>query len=230
MMRKWTVLVVDDETTLLNFMRRNLEARGFRVLTASDGIEALHVFEEGHPDLIILDLLMPRMDGMEVLRRIRRRSTVPIIVLTALDEEADKITALEQGADDYLTKPFSVGELLARVQAVLRRARWAETPADEKMNILRVGDVELDVMGHRAYHEGKPLDLTPTEFNLLHLLMRHKGRVLPHRWLLQHVWGEEYVDAVEYLRVYIGRLRRKLGETVEHRHIWTEAGVGYWFE
>lgn len=228
-MHKNTVLVVDDETTLLNFMRRNLEARGFQVLTATDGIEALHVFEQSRPDLIILDLLMPRMDGMEVLRRVRKRDTVPIIVLTALDEEADKITALEQGADDYLTKPFSVGELLARVHAVLRRARWAEAQTDEA-DILRVGDVELDVNAHRAYHQGRLLDLTPTEFNLLHVLMRHKGRVLPHRWLLQHVWGDEYTDAVEYLRVYIGRLRKKLGEGPEHRHIWTESGVGYWFE
>ncbi len=228
-MRRTTVLVVDDEETLLHFMRRNLEARGFRVLTARDGLEALHVFEQQHPNLIILDLLMPRMDGMEVLRRIRRHHTVPIIVLTALDEEADKITALEQGADDYLTKPFSVGELLARVQAVLRRTRWAESKGEDE-HILRVGDVELDVDGHRAYHRGQLLDLTPTEFNLLHALMRHKGRVLPHRWLLQHVWGEEYSNAVEYLRVYIGRLRKKLGETPEHRHIWTEPGVGYWFE
>ncbi len=228
-MRRSTVLIVDDEEALRHFMRRNLEARGFRVLTAADGMEALHQFEQHRPDLIVLDLLMPRLDGMEVLRRIRRKDTTPIIVLTALDDEGDKITALEQGADDYLTKPFSVGELLARVHAVLRRARWAEaSPSEGPM--LRVGDVELDVEGHRAYHKGQPLDLTPTEFNLLKILMQHKGRVLPHRWLLQQVWGEEYSDAVEYLRVYIGRLRKKLGETKEHRHIWTEPGVGYWFE
>ena len=229
-MRKYTVLVVDDEEPLLNFMRRNLEARDFRVVTARDGLEALRAFEEHHPDLIILDLLMPNMDGMEVLRRVRRRHITPIIVLTALDEEADKIAALEQGADDYLTKPFSVGELLARVRAVLRRARWAEIQGDEEGRLLRVGDVEVDVEAHRAYHRGQPLDLTPTEFNLLQVLMRHKGRVLPHRWLLQQVWGEEYSDAVEYLRVYIGRLRKKLGESKEHRHIWTEPGVGYWFD
>ncbi len=228
-MRRSTVLIVDDEQTLRNFMRRNLEARGFRVLTAADGLEALHQFEQHQPDLIILDLLMPRLDGMEVLRRIRSHDTVPIIVLTALDDEEDKITALEQGADDYLTKPFSVGELLARVHAVLRRARWSEVTLNEG-HILRAGDVELDVEGHRAFHGGQPLDLTPTEFNLLKTLMQHKGRVLPHRWLLQQVWGEEYSDAVEYLRVYVGRLRKKLGETQEHRHIWTEPGVGYWFE
>lgn len=228
-MRRSTVLIVDDEEALRNFMRRNLEARGFRVLTAADGMEALHQFEQHRPDLIVLDLLMPRLDGMEVLRRIRRRDTTPIIVLTALDDEGDKIMALEQGADDYLTKPFSVGELLARVHAVLRRARWAEASPTEG-TVLRVGDIELDIEGHRAYHKGQPLDLTPTEFNLLKILMQHKGRVLPHRWLLQQVWGEEYSDAVEYLRVYIGRLRKKLGETKEHRHIWTEPGVGYWFE
>ncbi len=228
-MRRSTVLIVDDEEALRNFMRRNLEARGFRVLTAADGMEALHQFEQHRPDLIVLDLLMPRLDGMEVLRRIRRKDTTPIIVLTALDDEGDKITALEQGADDYLTKPFSVGELLARVHAVLRRARWAEASPSEG-TMLRVGDVELDIEGHRAYHKGQLLDLTPTEFNLLKILMQHKGRVLPHRWLLQQVWGEEYSDAVEYLRVYIGRLRKKLGETKEHRHIWTEPGVGYWFE
>lgn len=228
-MARGTVLVVDDEEPLLHFMQRNLEARGFRVVTARDGVEALYQFDQNRPDLIILDLLMPRLDGMEVLRRIRRRDTVPIIVLTAVDEEYEKIAALEQGADDYLTKPFSVGELLARVHAVLRRARWANTPADEHQ-VLRVGDLEIDVEGHRAYHNGQPLDLTPTEFNLLHLLAKHHGRVLTHRRLLQEVWGDEYIDALEYLRVYINRLRKKLGETESHRHIWTEPGVGYRFE
>ncbi len=227
-MQQATVLVVDDEQTLRHFMRRNLVARGYRVLEAADGLEALRLFETEPLDLIVLDLLMPRMDGFEVLRRVRRRSTIPIIVLTALDEEGDKITVLEQGADDYLTKPFSVGELIARVRAVLRRTRWVESPPG--MGTIRVGDVEVDPEQHLAFHRGERLDLTPTEFNLLLALVRHPGRVLPHRWLLREVWGPEYEDAIEYLRVYIGRLRRKLEEDESHRHIWTEQGIGYQFE
>jgi two-component system KDP operon response regulator KdpE len=201
------ILVVEDEEPLRRFIARNLSARGYEVQTASDGYEALRRFEEQAPDLVILDILLPGLNGLEVLRRIRQASLVPILVLTALDQEADKVTALDLGADDYLTKPFGVGELLARVRAALRRMRWSEGTGGPRI-----------------------LRLTGKEFDLLYLLARHAGRTLSHRFLLQRVWGPEYVDEVEYLRVYIGRLRRKLGETGDHRHLFTEPGFGYRLE
>ncbi len=222
------ILIVDDEEPLRRFIGRNLAARGYEVLTAQDGWEALRLFEQSAPDLIILDILMPGLSGLEVLKRIRQVSLVPILVLTALDQEADKITALDLGADDYLTKPFGVGELLARVRAALRRVRWSEGTGGA--GILRVGDLELDADQRRAWHRGEMLRLTGKEFDLLYLLARHAGRNLPHRFLLQRIWGPEYQDEVEYLRVYIGRLRRKLGETDNHRHLFTEPGFGYRLE
>ncbi len=222
------ILVVEDEEPLRRFIARNLSARGYEVQTASDGYEALRRFEEQAPDLVILDILLPGLNGLEVLRRIRQASLVPILVLTALDQEADKVTALDLGADDSLTKPFGVGELLARVRAALRRMRWSEGTGGP--GILRVGDLELDGDQRRAWHRGEPLRLTGKEFDLLYLLARHAGRTLSHRFLLQRVWGPEYVDEVEYLRVYIGRLRRKLGETGDHRHLFTEPGFGYRLE
>lgn len=222
------ILIVDDEEPLRRFIGRNLAARGYEVLTAQDGWEALRLFEQSAPDLIILDILMPGLSGLEVLKRIRQVSLVPILVLTALDQEADKITALDLGADDYLTKPFGVGELLARVRAALRRVRWSEGTGGA--GILRVGDLELDADQRRAWHRGEMLRLTGKEFDLLYLLARHAGRNLPHRFLLQRIWGPEYQDEVEYLRVYIGRLRRKLEETDDHRHLFTEPGFGYRLE
>ncbi len=222
------ILIVDDEEPLRQFIGRNLAARGYEVLTAQDGWEALRLFEQSAPDLIILDILMPGLNGLEVLKRIRQASLVPILVLTALDQEADKVTALDLGADDYLTKPFGVGELLARVRAALRRVRWSE--GSSGAGILRVGDLELDADQRRAWHRGELLRLTGKEFDLLYLLARHAGRNLSHRFLLQRVWGPEYQDEVEYLRVYIGRLRRKLEEAADHRHLFTEPGFGYRLE
>lgn len=222
------ILIVEDEEPLRRFIERNLAARGYKVLTAQDGWEALRLFEQSPPDLIILDILLPGLNGLEVLRRIRQLSLVPILVLTALDQEADKITALDLGADDYLTKPFGVGELLARVRANLRRVRWSEGTGG--IGALRVGDLELDADQRRAWHRGEALRLTGREFDLLYLLARYAGRTLPHRFLLQRIWGPEYQDEVEYLRVYIGRLRRKLGETEDHRHLFTESGFGYRLE
>jgi len=189
-MSNLTILVVDDEKPLRDFVRRNLEVRGFHAPTASNGLEALAIFSTQNVDLVILDVMMPRMDGLETIRRIRQSSLVPIIVLSALGEEADKIRALNLGADDYLTKPFGVGELLARVQAVLRRARWAEPPTREG-RIMR-GDIVADLERHEVTVRGKQVELTPTEFNLLVYLMEHSGKVISHQTILQHVWGPEY--------------------------------------
>ncbi len=223
------VLVVDDEKSLRDFVRRNLEVRGFDVLTASNGLEALAHFNTNNVDLVILDVMMPRMDGLETIRRIRQSSLVPIIVLSALGEESDKIQALNMGADDYLTKPFGVGELLARLQAVLRRAQWTELPARQG-RIVRA-EIIADLERHVVTVHGTPIDLTPTEFNLLVYLMEHSGKVLPHQTILQHVWGPEYGPESEYLRVYIGRLRQKIElDPSNPHHLITERGIGYSFE
>jgi two-component system KDP operon response regulator KdpE len=228
-MSNLTVLVVDDEKPLRDFVRRNLEVRNFTVITAANGLEALAIFTTHNIDLVILDVMMPRMDGLETIRRIRQSSLVPIIVLSALGEETDKIRALNLGADDYLTKPFGVGELLARVQAVLRRARWAEPPT--RQGRLVRGEIITDLERHEVTMRGKLIELTPTEFNLLVYLMEHAGKVLPHQTILQHVWGPEYGPESEYLRVYIGRLRQKIeADPANPRYLLTERGVGYSFE
>jgi two-component system KDP operon response regulator KdpE len=223
-----TVLVVDDETSLRDFVRRNLEVRGYSVLTAANGLEALAIFNTHIVSMVILDVMMPRMDGLETIRRIRQNSTIPIIILSALGEETDKIQALNLGADDYLTKPFGVGELLARVQAVLRRAQWTETPVREGQ-IVR-GEIVSDLERHKVMVRGQEIELTPTEFNLLVYLMEHAGKVLPHRTILKNVWGPEYGREAEYLRVYIGRLRQKIEkDPSDPEYLFTERGIGYSF-
>lgn len=228
-MNEPVVLVVDDEKALRDFVRRNLEARQYRVLTASNGLEALAAFQTTSIDLVILDLMMPHLDGLETTRRIRQSSNTPIIILTALGEEADKVRAFDLGADDYLTKPFGVGELMGRIKAVLRRAHWQEpTPAAER---LVRGEICLDAERHVVLLNDKPVDLTPTEFNLLAYLMKNADKVLPHRVILQNVWGAEYGSESEYLRVYIGRLRQKLEkDPLNPQHLLTEHGVGYRFK
>ena len=224
------VLVVDDERPLREFVRRNLEVRGYRVETASNGLEALARMESRAFDLVILDLMMPYMDGLEATRRIRQGSLVPIVILTALGEESDKVSAFELGVDDYLTKPFGVEELLARVKAVLRRASWTELPAPDGRKMISRKGVSLDSQAHEVRVRGEVVELTPIEFNLLYQLMREAGRVLTHRDLLQRVWGPEYGDEVEYVRVYIGRLRQKIEPDPAHPSlVLTERGLGYRF-
>ncbi len=230
-----TVLVVDDEKSLREFVRRNLEVRGFQVATAANGLEALAIFTTQTVDLVILDLMMPHMNGLETMRRIRQNSMIPIIILTALGEEKDKIRGFELGADDYLTKPFGVGELLARVKAVLRRVQWSAPPtnpaaASSDGRLVR-GVIDADLARHTATVRGEPIELTPTEFNLLVYLMENAGKVLSHRAILQHVWGPEYGQEAEYLRVYIGRLRQKIeAGPGKPRYLHTARGVGYIFE
>jgi two-component system KDP operon response regulator KdpE len=222
-------LVVDDEKPLLDFVRKNLEVRGYRVLTASNGLEALAIFKNEQIDLVILDVMMPHMDGLETTRRIRETSSVPIIILTALGEEADKVRAFDLGVDDYLTKPFGVGELLGRIKAVLRRSHWSEPNARDE-RIVR-GDIVAELDRHRVSVRGQEIELTPTEYNLLIYLMRHAGKLLHHRAILQNVWGPEYGGEAEYLRVYIGRLRQKIeADPLKPKYLHTEHGVGYIFE
>jgi two-component system KDP operon response regulator KdpE len=230
MMSQTSVLVVDDEKSLRDFVRRNLEVRGYKVLTASNGLEALAVFTADQPDLVILDVMMPYLDGLETIRRIRQTSLIPIIILTALDEESDKVRAFDLGADDYLTKPFGVGELLGRAKAVLRRSQWGVPAADPQQKLLR-GDITADLENHHVIVRAVPVELTPIEFNLLVYLMRNTGKVLPHRTILQNVWGPEYGAESEYLRVYMGKLRQKLEkDPMKPQIIFTERGIGYRFE
>ncbi len=222
------ILVAEDESALLDFVSRNLKARGFQVLEAHNGIEALHLWERERPDLLILDVMMPRLDGLDVCRRVREVDTVPIIILTALDAESDKVAALDTGADDYLTKPFGVDELLARVRAVLRRSAWAASMPSS--SVRRFGPLEIDLAGHNVLRDGAAVHLTPTEFALLEQLVLHPNKMLTHRMLLQNVWGSEYRDELEYLRVYMGRLRRKLEQDPTNpRYLQTDSGTGYRF-
>ena len=223
-----TVLVVDDEKPLRDFVRRNLEAREYRVLSASNGLEALANFKNEQVDLVILDIMMPHLDGLETARRIREDSLVPIIILTAMGEEADKVRAFDLGVDDYLTKPFGVGELLGRIKAVLRRSSWDHSMVTEER--ISRGEIVIDVPRHEVTVQGRLADLTPIEFNLLVYLMRHAGKVLSHRDILQNVWGHEYGNEVEYLRVYMGHLRQKVeADPLKPKYILTDRGIGYRF-
>jgi two-component system, OmpR family, KDP operon response regulator KdpE len=222
------ILIAEDEMALRDFVSRNLRARGFYVLEASNGLEALALWEQENPHLVILDIMMPRMDGLEVCRRVREHSAVPIIVLTALDAESDKVAALDLGADDYLTKPFGVEELLARVRAVLRRTQWEKPQISE--DVKRFGDLEIDLTGHIVRLRDAEVRLSPTEFAVLAQLVTHSGKVLTHRMLLQSIWGAEYGGEAEYVRVYINRLRQKLEpDPANPRYLLTEPGVGYRF-
>ncbi|MBV9227856.1 MAG: response regulator transcription factor [Chloroflexi bacterium] len=221
------ILVVDDEPSVQDFIKHNLEIRSYKVSLANNGLEALALFERTNFHLVILDIMMPHMNGLEICRRIRQNSTVPIIILTALGEEADKIAALDLGADDYLTKPFAVGELLARVKAVLRRSHWSETPISAGTQ--RFGNLEIDFEQRCVWRESELVKLTPMEFGLLQELALHPGKIFTHEALLRRVWGPEYRSETEYLRVYIGRLRRKLeADPSRPRHIITEPGTGYY--
>lgn len=222
------ILVAEDDEGLLDFISRNLRVRGLEVFEAANGLEALAVWEREDPHLLILDIMMPRMDGLEVCRRVRLQSSIPIIVLTALDAEKDKVTALDLGADDYLTKPFGVEELLARIRAVLRRTQGETARVEEGLK--RYGDLEIDLKGRIVRLQGAEIRLSPIEFSLLKQLIAHSGKVVTHRMLLQNVWGPEYGAEAEYLRVYINRLRQKLeAQPGSPRYLVTEPGVGYRF-
>lgn len=223
-MRKPVVLVVDDEPQILRVMRASLPIRGYEVFTASSGAEALNQLSKHVPDLIILDLAMPEMPGLEVCRRVREFSSVPIIVLSAKGSESDKVAALDLGADDYVTKPFGMDELLARTRAVLRRLSTSND------HVVAIGDVTIDIDERRVVVGGKEIRLTPKEFDVFKYLVNNAGKVVTHRALLQTVWGWESTDQTEYLRVFINQLRRKIEADASHpRYLITEPWVGYRF-
>ncbi|MGQ0803522.1 MAG: response regulator [Actinomycetota bacterium] len=218
------VLVVDDEPAILRVVSAALEARGYRVATAENAETAIHISATDSPAVIILDLGLPDMDGIEVCRRIRQWSGTPIIVLTAEGADDRKVSALDEGADDYVTKPFSMPELLARVRVALRHRSRAEN-ADE--SVFEVGDLVVDLAGHEVRLGDRIVDLTPKEFDFLALLARHPGRVLTHRTILQEVWGPEYGTESQYLRVYASQVRKKLDDDPARPRLITEPGVGY---
>lgn len=222
------ILIVDDESRMRRFIRMNMELEGYQVIEAPNGIEALEQIRQHAPDLVIMDVMMPQMDGFETLRLLREISTVPVILLTVKSDEEDKIHGLGLGADDYITKPFSPRELSSRVTAVLRRAEW---PAPPPRTILRIdGRLSIDFNRHQAIVNGERVELRPTEFRLLNHLIQNAGWVVPHDTLLAKVWGYEYRDETHYLRLYINYLRKKIEEDPANPvYILTERGVGYRF-
>jgi two-component system KDP operon response regulator KdpE len=226
--RETRILIIDDEPAIGRALRPALHGHGFTVVTAVTAADGLAQVEAFGPDLILLDLGLPDMDGQRLLGEIRRVTAVPVIVLSVRGAERDKIAALDNGADDYLTKPFGIGELLARIRVALRHG--GPPAATAATDPLVIGELTLDPAGHRVTRDGTPLHLSPTEFNLLELLMRHAGKVVTHRTLLHTVWGPEYAQETQLLRVYISQLRGKIEEHPDRpTYIRTEPGIGYRF-
>ena len=225
-----TVLVVDDEQNIVNIIAFNLKKEGYEVLTAGDGEEAVEIVEKHQPDLILLDIMMPKMDGYEACRKIREKYNIPIIMLTARAEELDKVLGLEMGADDYVTKPFGTRELIARVKANLRRSVVKNGPAVEKGNVLKFGKLEIDLDKFEARKDGKVLELTYREFELLKFLAQNLRQVFSRETLLEKVWGYEYYGDVRTVDVTVRRLREKIEDNPgKPEYIITKRGVGYSF-
>jgi len=222
------ILIVDDESRMRRFIRMNLELEGYQVIEADNGIRALDQVRQHNPDLIVMDVMMPEMDGFETLKLLREISTVPVILLTVKSDEDDKIHGLSLGADDYVTKPFSPRELSTRINAVLRRADW---PAPTPRTVLKIDErLSIDFNRHQVIVAGERIDLRPTEYRLLNHLVQNVGWVVPHDTLLAKVWGYEYREETHYLRLYINYLRKKIEEDPANPvYILTERGVGYRF-
>ena len=224
------VLVVDDEPQIVRALRINLSARGYDVSTAANGQEALAVAASAHPEVVVLDLGLPDMDGSAVIEGLRGWTSVPIIVLSARADSGDKVAALDAGADDYVTKPFGMDELLARLRAAVRRAS-AASPASGEEAVVVTPAFTVDLGAKKVLRDGAEVHLTPTEWGVLELLVRNRGKLVAQKQLLQEVWGPGYASETHYLRVYLAQLRRKLEPQPSHpRHLLTEAGMGYRFE
>jgi two-component system KDP operon response regulator KdpE len=220
------ILVVDDEPQLLRGLRVNLEARGYEVDVTADGATALDAAAARRPDVVILDLGLPDMDGIDVIHGLRAWGSMPIVVLSAREQETDKVAALDAGADDYVTKPFGIGELLARIRAAERRP----APASE-MAVVVTPDLRVDLAAKRVAKDGQDVHLTPTEWHLVEILVRNTGKLIGQRQLLQDVWGPRYEQETNYLRVYMAQIRRKLEpDPTRPRYFFTEPGMGYRFE
>lgn len=220
------VLLVEDDPNIVDLIRSNLSVRGFDTMVSTDGVRALQLLESGRPDVVLLDLMLPGVDGMELCRAIRERSSVGIIVVSARRGERDKVSALHVGADDYMTKPFSIEELLARIAATLRRSRPVASP-EPAMTTVVVGEIEIDLAGQRVTLKGENVHLTQTEFAVLRELALDRGKLLSHADLLRRVWGAGYQTETEYVRVYVRRLRAKLEVEGAPPLIITQARAGY---
>lgn len=227
--KKTSILTADDDPQILRLVSRNLQLEGYDVVTAIDGQEALEHLEAQKFDLAILDVMMPKLDGFDVTARVREFSSIPIIMVTARGQDQDKIHGLDLGADDYLTKPFSVEELLARVRSVLRRSQFASSQEGQNVRpVVTLGDLVIDFAQHRVTLANEEIDLTPIEYRLLAYLAQNAGRVVTQDLLLEHVWGEEYVGESHLLQVNMNRLRRKIEMDPAHPHyLLTKMGVGY---
>jgi two-component system KDP operon response regulator KdpE len=220
------ILVVEDDSQIRRFLRAILTSEGYQLIEATTAQEGIKQVGLRHPDLIILDLILPDRDGLEVTRELREWTSIPIIVLTARSQENDKVAALDMGADDYLTKPFGINELLARLRVALRHAIRAVQGSDDP--VFSVGDLRVDLAYRQVYVGGQEVHLTPIEYQLLSMLVKHAGKVVTRRQLLHDVWGPEYVDESHYLRIYMGQLRHKLeADPTRPRYLITEPGVGY---
>jgi two-component system KDP operon response regulator KdpE len=219
------VLVVDDDPQIVRALRINLTAHGYHVVVAGDGASALRAAADRRPDVVVLDLGLPDLDGTDVIAGIRGWTSIPIIVLSARTDSADKVTALDAGADDYVTKPFGMAELLARLRAAVRRAG---TDTVDGVAVVEIGRFTVDLQAKRVTRDGVAVHLTPTEWGILEVLVRHRGKLVAQRDLLRHVWGPRYDDRTNYLRVYLAQLRRKLeDDPARPRHLITEPGMGY---
>jgi len=228
-MAKKRILIVDDELSIIKFLRATLTAKDYEVLTAMNGAEALRVFEGNLPDLVILDITMPEMGGFDVCKRLREWTQVPIIMLSARGDEADKVKCLNLGADDYLTKPFGIEELMARIKAVMRRTKTAAATAGRSS--FTCGNIIVNFANRQVTVNGKEVRLTKTEYNLLQELVLNANKVLTHSMLLGKVWGPEYGSEKEYLRVFISRLRKELEpDPINPRYLLTIPGIGYQFK
>jgi two-component system, OmpR family, KDP operon response regulator KdpE len=223
-----TALLVEDDPNIVDLIRSNLAVRGFDTVVSTDGMRALQLLETEEPDIVLLDLMLPEADGFELCRQIRERSSVAVIVVSARGGERDKVTALNMGADDYMTKPFSVEELLARISATLRRTR-AAAAAEPGPPIVAVGELVIDLASQQVTRRGDPVHLTPTEFALLRELVTNRGKLLTHAHLLRRVWGPGYQTETEYVRVYVRRLRAKLEVDEAQPLIVTAPRAGYRF-
>jgi two-component system, OmpR family, KDP operon response regulator KdpE len=220
------VLVVDDEPPILRTVAANLRARGYQVLTASSGEAALAAAEVHQPDCVVLDLGLPGISGLEALRRLRTWTATPVVILTAVDGERDKVAALDLGADDYVTKPFGMAELLARIRVALRHG---QTQGPERPHRIQAGEVTIDLDAKLVTRQGEPVRLTRTEYRLLEILATNAGRLCTHRFLLEQVWGPGYEEESQYLRVYVANLRKKLDDPAAPHLLLTEPGMGYRF-
>lgn len=230
MSEKQRILIVDDEPQITRVLRRSLTTHGYNVRVASDGLAALQTFGDWPPDLVVTDLSMPDTDGLQLCRNLRAISPLPIIVLSARGEERTKVQALDAGADDYVTKPFGINELLARIRAALRRTQSVK-PDDVASPILKVGDFLIDLEKRSVAVNGTEVHLTPKEYDLMLYFVSHPGKVLTHRTLLTSIWGGESVEQTEYLRVFVGQLRKKVEpEPATPRYILTEPWIGYRFD